>query len=132
MIQQDSVAIEATRNNPCVVLEVGTICIRGRAISENPGEFFRPLLEWISSYIINPCTNTEIELGFEYINTSSIKWIHAILKEISRIKNSYSSVKVIWNYERDDEDMFELGLIFRSEINCQFILIQVDRISNKP
>jgi hypothetical protein len=128
MIQKDRVAIAATRNKPYILFEPGRICIRGRSISENPGEFFRPLLEWIILYVKAPALRTDIDMGFEYINTSSIKWIYAILKEMAGIKNSYANVKVTWTYERDDDDMFELGLILRSIIDCPFFFNRVDNI----
>jgi hypothetical protein len=131
MIKQKSVAVEATRKTPRVLLEQGKIYIKGRAIPENPGEFFRPLYEWISWYIKNPSQRTEIELGFEYINTSSIKWIYAILKEIAGIEDSYARIRVTWNYEREDEDMHELGLMLKSFIDCPFLIIAVDIILDK-
>jgi hypothetical protein len=130
MTKQDRVAIEATRKTPSVLLEHGKICIKGRAISENPGEFFRPLYDWIIAYINNSCPRTEIEFGFEYINTSSIKWIFAILREVAGIKNLYGTIKVIWIYEKGDDDMRDLGMIFRSMLECPFSIGQVDRIIN--
>ena len=130
MTKQDRIALEATRNTPIVLLEQGKIYIKGRAISENPGEFFRPLYNWITSYITNSCPKTEIELGFEYINTSSIKWIYAILREIAGIKNLYGTIKFIWIYEKGDDDMHELGMIFRSMLECPFSIREVDRIIN--
>jgi hypothetical protein len=130
MTIQERIALEATRNTPVVLLEQGKICIKGRAISENPVDFFRPLYEWITRYLASSCPKTEVELGFEYINTSSIKWIYAILKEITGIKNLYETIKVIWIYEKGDEDMRELGLIFKSMMICPFLLKEVDWIVN--
>jgi hypothetical protein len=128
MIPQERVAIDATRKTPFVLLQSGKIFIRGRAISENPGDFFRPILEWVRNYITGNYPQTEIELGFEYINTSSIKWIYAILKEIAGSKESFSGIRVTWNYEHGDDDMFELGLIMRSVIGCQFAINGVEKI----
>ena len=130
MIHQERIFIEATRKTPFVLLEQGNIIIRGRAISENPGEFFRPLYDWITQYAGSTFPRTEMVLGFEYINTSSIKWVFAMLKEFGALKNSYAFIKVTWNYEKGDEDMCELGLFFKSFLDCSFSVIAVDKILN--
>ena len=124
-------ALEATRKTPHVLLTNGRICIKGRAISENPADLFRPVFDWVSNYVSQSYPVTEIELGFEYINTSSIKWIFAILKEIAGSKFSYAGINVIWNYEYGDEDMFELGLILRSIIGCKFTISGVEKIKTE-
>ena len=69
---------------------------------------------------------SRIDLGFEYINTSSTKWIFKILKELAGMKNA-ENVKVTWYYEQGDEDMCELGFILRSLIECPFILLKLKR-----
>ena len=40
-----------------------------------------------------------IDLGFEYINTSSTKWIYNIIKELSVMQEIFSDFMVTWYYE---------------------------------
>lgn len=101
----------------------------GRSIPENPGEFYRPVHEWVSKYAQNYKGKTKIEFGFEYINTSSTKWIYTILKELSEIKDTARNARVTWYYEQGDEDMCDLGFILRSLIDCPFILVEVDEMN---
>ena len=42
---------EPTRRTPRILLESGRIVIMGRSIPVNPGEFYRPVMDWISEYI---------------------------------------------------------------------------------
>ena len=119
---------ELTKRTPWIVMEPGKIFIMGRSIPENPGEFFRPVYEWISQYVPDDDTITKIILGFEYINTSSTKWIYTILKELSGI-NVLSKASITWYYEEGDEDMSELGLILKSLVDCHFKLIEVEDMS---
>ncbi len=98
----------------------------GRSIPENPGDFYRPVQEWISEYVKEYDKKSIIELGFEYINTSSTKWIYTILKELSAIKEISRNARVNWYYEQGDEDMCELGFILRSLVDCPFIVIEID------
>lgn len=117
-------SVDPTRRTPRIVLEAGRIYIVGRSIPENPGEFYRPVYEWIKQYIQINGHKTSIELGFEYINTSSTKWIYNIIKEIAEMKDLAENVRIIWYYDNGDEDMCELGFILRSLVECPFFVVE--------
>ena len=97
----------------------------GRSIPENPNDFYRPIQTWVSDYAKDYAQKSKIELGFEYINTSSIKWIFTILRELSEMKEIVKNANVTWYYERGDEDMCELGFILRSLVVCPFLVVEV-------
>jgi hypothetical protein len=118
-----------TKRTPWIIMEQGRIFIMGRSIPENPNEFYRPVQEWISTYSQNHMEKSRIELGFEYINTSSIKWIFTILKELSEMKEISDKAIVTWYYERGDEDMCELGFILSSLVECPFTVVEVDEMN---
>lgn len=120
---------EPSKRTPWIILEPGRIFIMGRSIPENTSDFYRPVFDWISSYSQDYSEKTKIEFGFEYINTSSTKWIFAILKELSEMKELAINARVIWYYELGDEDMCELGFILRSLVECSFILVEVDKMN---
>ena len=124
--------VDPTRRTPRIVLEPGRIFIVGRSIPENPGEFYRPVYDWISKYIQINGHQTRIELGFEYINTSSTKWIYNIIKEISGMKNLADSARIIWYYDKGDEDMCELGFILKSLVECPFFVIETEKMDRQP
>jgi hypothetical protein len=123
---------DPTRRTPRIVLETGRIFIVGRSIPENPGEFYRPVYEWISQYVQINGHKTSIELGFEYINTSSTKWIYNIIKEIAEIKNLAENVRIIWYYDLGDEDMCELGFILKSLVECPFFVVESEGVERIP
>ena len=110
-------------------MEPGRIFIMGRSIPENPNDFYRPIQEWVSMYSQNYGEKSKIELGFEYINTSSIKWIFTILKELSEMKEIMKNASVTWYFEHGDEDMCELGFILRSLVECPFVVVEVDEMN---
>ena len=120
---------EPTKRTPWIIMEPGRIFIMGRSIPENPGDFFRPIHEWISLYINKNTSKSQIDLGFEYINTSSTKWIYTILKELSEMKEISNNARVVWYYEQGDEDMCELGFILRSLVDCPFIIVEVEEMN---
>ena len=120
-----------TKRTPWIILEQGRIFIMGRSIPENPTDFYRPVREWISEYAKDYIGKSKIEFGFEYINTSSIKWVFTILRELSEIKEIVKNAEVIWYYEQGDEDMSELGFILRSLVECPFLVVEVDSMNRE-
>ena len=118
-----------TKKTPWIQLEPGKFFIMGRSIPENPGDFYRPVLEWISQYSVNPEDTIKIDIGFEYINTSSTKWIFNILKELSELNGIGLRASVTWFYEQGDEDMCELGFILRPLVECPFVLTEVKEMN---
>ena len=125
----DKYKSESSKRTPMISMEPGRIFIMGRSIPENPGDFYRPVHAWITEYSRSHIDKSRIDLGFEYINTSSTKWIFNILKELSEIDDVKENVKVTWYYEQGDEDMCELGFILRSLIECPFILVEVEEMN---
>jgi len=125
----DSFVNIPTKRTPWIILGQTRIFIMGRSIPENPNDFYRPGQEWITSYVKNNTDKSIIELGFEYINTSSIKGIFTILRELSEMKNIVENASVTWYYEHGDEDMCELGFILRSLVECPFVVVEVDEMN---
>jgi hypothetical protein len=125
----DKYKSEPSKRTPWITMEPGRIFIMGRSIPENPGEFYRPVHKWISEYSGSHMDRSRIDLGFEYINTTSTKWIFNILKELSMMKELEENLKIAWYYEQGDEDMCELGFILRSLIECPFILVEVEEMN---
>ena len=120
---------EPSKRTPWIILKPGKIFIMGRSIPDNPGDFYRPVLEWVSEYAQNHHKKSKIEIGFEYINTSSTKWIFTIFKALADKKDIVENTSVTWYYELGDEDMCELGFILRSLVDCPFILVEVEEMN---
>jgi hypothetical protein len=131
MLYPEKYISEATKRTPWISMVPGRIFIMGRSIPENPGDFYRPVHAWISEYSRSHIDKSIIDLGFEYINTSSTKWIFNILKELSVMQDVTENVKVMWYYEQGDEDMCDLGFILRSLIECPFVLVEVDEMNKE-
>jgi hypothetical protein len=129
MMYPDSFKNEPSKRTPWIILEPGKIFIMGRSIPENPGDFYRPVHEWVSKYAQENIEKSKIELGFEYINTSSTKWIFNILRELSEMKEMVMNARVTWYYEQGDEDMCELGFILRSLVECPFVVVEMDEMN---
>ena len=120
---------EPSKRTPWIILEPGKIFIMGRSVPENPGELYKPVHQWIMEYAHSYSEKTTIELGFEYINSSSTKWIFTIIKELSKLKEQVKDLSVTWYYEKGDEDMIELGIIIRSLVECPIVVVEVEEMN---
>jgi len=122
---------DPSKRTPWIILEPGRVFIMGRSIPENPSEFYRPLFEWILEFGSKYKGKSKIDIGFEYINTSSTKWIYTILKELANLNDICDNASVTWYYEHGDDDMGELGFILRSLLDCPFVVVELNEINSK-
>ncbi len=96
-----------TAATPAVELDqsAGSFQIKGRSLSDNPKEFYQPVLEWLRAYGKAPNSETNLIFKFEYLNHESSKSILDILNIMEGIAGS----KVTWYFNEEDEDMEEIG-----------------------
>jgi hypothetical protein len=119
---------ELSKRTPWIIMEPGLIFIMGRSIPEYPGDFYRSVYDWMTDYSEKYNGSTRIILGFEYINTASMKWIYTILKELSQENEIAGNSTITWYYEKGDEDIKELGYILKSLVLSPFSLVEVEEM----
>ena len=121
----EKLKIDHGKKTPMIVLEPSRIFIMGRSIIENPGAFYEPVHYWVLGRAKDNPGPVKIDIGFDYINTGSTKWLYILLRDISEMKNFTNEVTITWYFEEGDEDMSELGYIIRSLVDCKFSLVKV-------
>lgn len=121
--------IEATKRTPRVCFKEGKLYLVGRSIIENPSKFYDPIFYTISQYLSSEHNGLTIYFAFEHINTGSVKWLYVLLKDMLDANGVVSRSSVNWVFEKDDDDMEELGCLFQSLVSCEFSVIQIDSIS---
>jgi hypothetical protein len=110
--------LEGTEDTPKIILDKknGIFEISGRSLPEDSAEFYRPVLEWIDDYGKDPNANTDFVFKLEYFNTASSKLILDVLSALEDIK----SMKILWYFHEDDEDMEEAGQEFSELVEIPF------------
>jgi hypothetical protein len=119
--------IEGTPKTPTIRFDakVGIFEIKGRSIPENSVEFYKPLIDWLDNYKVEPLPKTTIDVRLEYFNTSSSKCILEVFKKLEAIHKARNEVEVNWYYEEDDEDMLEAGEDYESIIRVPFKMMEI-------
>ena len=114
----------ATESTPLVNFDPsqGLIEIKGRSIPENASEFYFPLLEWLNRYSQTSQKHTHFVFYLEYMNSISQKMLADIFLKVRNIKTSGTTVEVTWQFDEEDEEMYEEGEVFGAKfhlpINC--------------
>jgi len=108
-----NINIEATSSTPQVIFDQnGKLMMKGRSLILNANEFYSPLIEWVSK--LN-ATVVRFTIDFDYFNSASSKLILEMLKLIDS-NNNVKDFDVFWHFEKDDEDILEIGQIFEERL----------------
>lgn len=103
--------IQATHDCPDVILSKEMNCLEfsGKALPENPKEFFNPIVNWMLEYSKEPNSETVVKFKMEYINSAAQKKIHDIILICKDIHDNNNPVYIDWYYHSEDEGMKEEG-----------------------
>ncbi|HUX54032.1 MAG TPA: DUF1987 domain-containing protein [Williamwhitmania sp.] len=125
------VLLEKTTDTPLIHFAPGLLVIEGRSITEDILGFWNPLLAWTAQYIKEPEKHTLVEIGLEYINSSSSKFINEILQMLASVKDKGMVLEVNWNYEEDDESILQLGRDLESLCGTKFNFKEIDTVRER-
>jgi hypothetical protein len=127
IIGMNIIKIEPTKVTPEVLFLEGHLEIKGRSIPQDASDFYRPLEEWVTEYVARTDVRTRVAFTFDFINTASTKWVYAIIKRLALYNDVHNKVSIEWFYERGDDDLYELGQIIHSFIDCPVIFYETEQ-----
>jgi hypothetical protein len=115
----ESLLIQSTEDTPQVNFNASTgiLEISGRSLPEDASGFYAPVMDWLKAYKTSPNSTSILVMKLEYFNTASSKIILDVFTTIEKISNDR---KVIWHYDKDDEDMLEAGQEFSEIVEVPF------------
>ena len=85
----------------------GTFKISGNSYMEDPEKFYFDVTKWLKLFLDQNSSHVSLNVCLVYINTSSTKAILNLLNLINTVAKS--DLKVVWEYQIDDEEMLEIG-----------------------
>ena len=123
----EKLTIDATLNSPEVILdpEGGRFEFSGESRPENVRSFYMPILEWLEKFSRECSSTVDFLFAFEYFNSTSAKYILDVFKILKEINRSGNQVKVKWQYEEDDEDMYEVGVEMSRMSGLKFEYVKI-------
>lgn len=118
----EKILITQTNKTPLISAnpEDGLIEIKGRSNPENSAEFYKPLIDWLDTYLETQNGGSELVIDLEHFNTSSSKCLMDVMKRLKKIQSFNRNVNVRWYYEEDDEEMLEAAETYESMTKLPF------------
>lgn len=104
-------------------LKDGILKIEGRSLPEDAYTFYKPFIEWLSDYLVDPPKMTVLSINLEYFNTASAKQIFKIISLVNEITRKANAV-VKWHYDKGDRDMLSSGQRFSKLCSLEFEFIE--------
>lgn len=122
--------LEATVQTPQIDFDpkTGLMQIKGRAIPDNPDDFWLPILNWFESYLLSPSESTVFKIDLDYFNISSSKRILVLLYKLNELSDEGQTVNVQWHYRKSDEDMFEVGQDLAYMVRVPFEFVETEEV----
>lgn len=119
--------VQQEKDTPEIILdsENGIFSFIGRSIPENAVSFYKPVIEWITDYLIKPNDLTEIKFKFDYFNTASAKQIAKIMLLFEKLSKK-SRVVLKWHYKLGDHEMMEEGMRYEELTDLKIVLAEDD------
>ena len=115
--------VEETKVTPFISIEKGKIMIKGRSIPEDSFEFYEPVLKACNEYILNPPSNTDINIHLDYVNSGSKKFLTNILTVFEGSYLQGNNYNIRWHYDVDDESMNDLGNDLKGIVKIPFQVV---------
>lgn len=124
----ETLKIASTKDTPSITFDVQTneYLIEGNSLPENASIFYKPVYDWINNYVIHNNLGFELRINLNYLNSSSVKFIFALLMKMNEghMKvQSDSSYKVVWKHKLSDELMKQKGDEFKSFLELPFEVV---------
>ncbi len=112
--------LEQTKSTPLISIDVNENIQRmeGISIPIDAYEFYKPIAEFIESNKLNFKLTAEFQFRLTYFNTSSSKAIFNVLQKINEICKEIPGMKIVWEYEEEDDFMLETGQEFGDLLNA--------------
>jgi hypothetical protein len=124
--------IDQTPSSPKVILdpENKIFQISGESRPPDVREFYDQILSWLDDFSLHLIRSDEKEypfefnLDFEYFNSSSAKIILDICKVLAGLRLKGNNIIVNWHFEKDDNDMLEVGREMSKIVKFPFEFIE--------
>lgn len=114
--------IEATDRSPSVVLDRqdGILKVEGRSYPEEGMDFYDPIILRFKSIQETETPIKTIHIRLEYYNSATTKAMAELFVLLGKAKRNNHEVRVIWEYEEDDDGIQEDIDMFIETFDLEF------------
>ena len=128
----DNIFIKQGTRSPEVAFDFNqnTFEIKGESYPEDVNEFYGHIMDKLEKHL-SGITGENIKFLFEFIyfNSSTAKILMTLFELLDETASRGNTIEITWRYERDDDNMQELGEEFSEELkHASFNLEPMDEV----
>ncbi len=107
----DTISIEATNSTPSISADAsaGTVEIRGKSYPENTFEFYRPVLDWLKTYLESEDAPLKVTFEILYFNSSTSQVFYDLFDILEEARAAGKALSVDWEYDEENVSAEEAG-----------------------
>jgi len=106
-----------TKTTPFAELKNGHLEIKGKSVPFNYPEFYDTIKDRLGVYMKRPEKQTTVDFSLSAVNAASKRSIINTFKVFEEMSQKGCELEITWHYQSDDEDVFELGEICKSNFD---------------
>src|SRR5215471_7524184 len=120
------ISLAATTRTPAVEFdfEANQFSLLGESYPEDVSEFYGPMIKPLEAHLRSQ-KGADISFKFEflYFNSGTAKIVMRLFDMLEQVAASGNNVAITWAYEKDDDNIREIGQEFAEELKyAKFIL----------
>ncbi len=113
--------IQGTKTTPYAIIQEGYMKITGNSTAvEADDEFYGHMSRKMNLYAQQPANQTNVDIALKHVNAASKRHIIELLKTLEKLEQQGFKVVINWQYEKDNEDVRELGEILQTMFSIEF------------
>jgi hypothetical protein len=116
--------IQGTKTTPYAIINDGFMKIGGNSTPvEQNDSFYGQMNKQVNLYTKQPANKTSVEIALQHVNAVSKRHIVDLLNTLEKLYNQGFQVTINWHYDKEDDDVRELGEILDAMFNIEFYFI---------
>lgn len=120
--------VEATKYTPYIELDIekSFLKLEGDTYPENSYDTFKPLLDRIDEYFLDPARSLTVEINIEFLNTSSSKMMREIVSKLDDYHEKEHSITLKWFYPDGDIDLQESWEMLLEDVQFPYEIVAIE------
>ena len=118
----DRLKLEPSHETPEILIDPQSreIKIIGNSFPPDPSKFYFEVIKWLDIFYSNLTSPSKVIVELNYFDRSSYGYLMKIIRKMEDISKKGSRISLIWYYQKDDEDIKELGKSLKEILSLNF------------
>lgn len=107
----EKIYFPSLRYSPEVHFHQGTLLIQGSSVAQDVSSVYKKIIEALKDSSIYKSPEINVRIHLDYLNSQTMRALTEILLICKEIRNNGKRVVIYWNYQNEDDGIFESGHI---------------------